>query len=509
MPEPDAPPIPADADETAATDHAASIPLCVDLDGSLVATDTLWESCLQLVQRNPLALLSALKTLSDGRAAFKQRVSDVSPVDPTVLPYRPEVLTIIEAAREEGRPVWLATGADVANARAVADHLGLFDGVSATNDGSTDTPVNNVGPAKLDALRAHLGDVPFDYVGDSTQDLALWKAARTAYTVGAASHHTRDLRDEGVNVHALVPDRTSRWGSLFKAIRPHQWAKNLLLLLPMMTGMAVGDLSRWALVIPAIAAFCLAGSAVYLTNDLIDLPADRQHPRKSKRPLAAGKLPIPWALLAIPVCLLGAFVVAGLLSWKLGSSSFVAVVAVYLVTAMSYALHIKGIAMLDVICLALLYVLRIIAGGIAVGLFPTAWLLAFGSFLFLSLAFAKRYSELAMILDRGDTQAAGRNYRTDDIPLVMMMGVIAGYLSVLVLAFYINRDLAGDSLHEDLYAHPERLWLVTPIMLYWISRLWFRAHRRTLRGDPLLFAMSDPVTYGLVGLTAAIAAWAH
>ena len=308
-------------------------------------------------------------------------------------------------------------------------------------------------------------------------------------------------------MQTIVPDAAPRLLTLLRAMRPQQWAKNLLLLLPMMTGMAIMDGWRWAAILPAIAAFSLAGSAVYLVNDLIDLPADRAHPRKKNRPLAAGTLPIPWAVAAVPVCLAGALLTAGILSWA-GSTSFLGVLCLYLLTAMAYALWVKGFAMLDVICLALLYVLRIIAGGVAVDLFPTAWLLAFGSFLFLSLAFAKRYTELAMLADRGDEKAVGRNYCVEDIPLVMMMGVVSGYLAVLVLAFYINADFAHPRA-TGLYEHPQRLWLVTPLLLYWVSRLWFRAHRRTLRGDPLLFAMTDPVTYLLVGLTTVIAVWAH
>ncbi len=498
--------------EAARTPPAATsaVPLIVDLDGTLVATDTLWEGYLALVREQPMQAVAAVPLVLHGRPAFKRRVAELQPIDPASLPYRPEIRRLIEDAKADGRPVWLTTGTDFANARAVADHLGCFDGVIATND--PDHPdINTIGANKLDLIRQRLGDGPFDYAGDGVVDRKLWKESRHAYTVGAKHGTGAALREASVPTTAVVPDAKPRWKTLLKAMRPQQWGKNLLLLLPMFTGMAMLDGDKWLAVIPAIAAFCLAGSAVYLANDLIDLPADRAHPRKKNRALASGELPIPWGVAAAPVCLLGSLLIAAGLSIALGSSAFLMVLLTYLVVAFSYALVIKGVAMLDVICLASLYVLRIIAGGVAEDLFPTAWLLAFGSFLFLSLAFAKRYAELAMQADRGDhgtTLVAGRGYRVDDTPLVRTMGVASGYLAVLVLAFYINADFAASQAQTN-YAHPERLWLITPLLLYWVSRLWFRAHRRTLRGDPLLFAMTDPTTYGIGALTVVITMWAH
>ena len=501
-------------------------PLVLDLDGTLVSTDTMWEAFFAGLREQPIKTLWTLGAVFGGRAAFKGRLAQVQQIDAANLPYRPEILELIRDARAKGREVWLCTGADLDTARRVAAHLeaehpevGKLDAVMATNDPDHAGQRNNTADTKLEALQNRLQGRAFDYAGDSSADRRVWPGAATAYLIGVSPSTARWARNHHQDVRILVEGPSTRYGQLFRAMRPHQWAKNALLLLPMLTAMAIGDAWRWAHVLPAIVAFCLAGSAVYLTNDLIDLPADRAHPRKRNRPLASGMLPIASAMVAVPLLLLASLTLASLLSWWQGSLAFLGVTLAYLVAAMGYALRLKSIPMLDVICLALLYVLRIIAGGVAVHLFPTAWLLAFGSFLFLSLAFAKRYAELAMLADRGDapdTQAAGRGYRVDDLPIVQVMGVAAGFLAVLVLAFYVNRDFAPAAVNEPaaasggtLYEHPERLWLVTPLLLYWIARLWFRAHRRTLRGDPLNFAMTDPLTYALVAATALIAWWAH
>ncbi|MEM7577366.1 MAG: UbiA family prenyltransferase [Planctomycetota bacterium] len=499
--------------------------LVLDLDGTLVATDTMWEAFFAGLRERPLPTLGTLAALPRGRAAFKGRLAEVSPVDPESLPYRPELIELIRDAKTQNRTLWLATGADLHTARRVADHLDAelgfsptFDTILATNDPDSVGQANCIAETKRDALQRKVQehDLPgFDYAGDSSADRRVWPGATVAYLTGASPRTTQWARENHPDARVLVEGPASRRGELLRAMRPHQWAKNLLLLLPIFTGMAIADGWRWAQVLPAIVSFCLAGSAVYLTNDLIDLPADRAHPRKKNRPLASGTLPIASAMVAVPMLLSASLVIACLLSWLQGSPAFLSVTVAYLAAAFGYALKLKSIPMLDVICLALLYVLRIIAGGVAVGLFPTAWLLAFGSFLFLSLAFAKRYAELAMQADRGDApdaKAAGRGYRTDDLPVVQTMGVVAGFLAVLVLAFYINRDFstpAAGASTSALYAAPERLWLVTPLLLYWIARLWFRAHRRTMRGDPLNFAMRDPLTYALVAATAVIAWWAH
>ncbi|MEM8783161.1 MAG: UbiA family prenyltransferase [Planctomycetota bacterium] len=503
-------------------------PLVLDLDGTLVATDTMWEAFFAGLRERPIAALTTLAALPGGRAAFKGRLAQTTPVDPEVLPYRPKLLDLIRDAKAQGREVWLATGADLRTARLVAEHVrerlgtdeNVFDQILATNDPDGVGDRNCIAQTKLEGLHQKLDGRAFDYAGDSSADRRVWPDATVAYLTGASPGTARWARDHHPDARVLVEGPASKAGTLLAAMRPHQWAKNLLLLLPMLTGMAVADLWRWGHVLPAIVAFCLAGSAVYLTNDLIDLPADRAHPRKKKRPLASGMLPIASAIVAIPMLLLGALAIAAALSLWQGSFAFLLVTSAYLAAALAYALRLKSVPMLDVIALTLLYVLRIIAGGVAVGLFPTAWLLAFGSFLFLSLAFAKRYAELAMQADRGDApdaKAAGRGYRTDDLPVVQVMGVAAGFLAVLVFALYINRDFTPGIVSDasasasgaPLYAHPDRLWLITPLLLYWIARLWFRAHRRTLRGDPLNFAMTDPTTYALVAATAAIAGWAH
>ncbi|MEO0474452.1 MAG: UbiA family prenyltransferase [Planctomycetota bacterium] len=469
-------------------------PLIVDLDGTLVATDTLHELLLELAGRQPHLLPKAVLALSRGRAGFKTAVSKLAQLDPEALPYRGEVLGVINEARQQGRPVVLASASHARTVNAVAEHLGLFDAVIATDDGS-----NRKGAHKLEAIRDLLAERGwgghFDYIGDERADLPIWAETHNAYLVQACSA-TRSQVSPRSEVIELVPcQRHSAWYELLVAARPYQWSKNLLLAVPLITSQKVDDWSIcWSLVF-AFIAFSLCASAVYLINDLLDLRADRLHPTKRNRPIAAGRLAPKHAVFGA----LGLIIAAFALSRLTLPDLFTQILAAYFVLTCSYSLYIKGKAMLDVVWLASLYTLRIIAGGAAVAILPSEWLLGFTLFTFLSLAFVKRFCELSLMLSTGKEKATGRGYHTTDLQIVQTMGVGSGYLAVLIFAMYINSDAV-----KRIYETPKVLWLACPLILYWMSRMWLFAQRGKLRGDPLLFALSDRTSYFCLALMAIV-----
>lgn len=473
-------------------------PLVVDLDGTLIATDALQESLLEIAGRRPSALLQAAGALSGGRARFKEVVAGLAEVDVATLPYRDAVLELIDDARDRGRPVVLASAGDRRIVQAVADHLGLFDAVIATDGGE-----NQKGAVKLESIRDLLMNRGwggrFDYAGDSAADLPIWAEAQTAYLVNASTRTAAQAQAQG-EVRELVARPARVWLEMLRACRPHQWCKNLLLAVPMIAGQRLDDASLWPALLLAFVAFSLCASSVYLLNDLLDLRSDRLHPTKRRRPMAAGRVSIRRALLLGAALLATAFTLAAI-----GLPGvFVQVLAVYLVLTTAYSWGIKGKVMVDVIWLACLYTLRIIAGGVAVGIAPSQWLLGFSLFTFLSLAFAKRYCELRVMQDAGRDRATGRGYRTADLGLVQTMGITAGYLSVLIFAMYINSEAV-----TLVYREPRVLWLACPLILYWVSRLWVLAERSQLSGDPLLFALSDRVSYVCIAVMAFVLMWAQ
>jgi len=466
-------------------------PLYVDLDGTLVATDTLWESVVAVARRAPGTLLAAPLWLGRGRAVLKRRIAERAALDPASLPYREEVVAFLRAERDRGRRLVLATAADARIAAAVAAHVELFDDVLAS-DGAR----NLKGAGKLAAIRAH-SPGEFAYLGDSSADLPVWREAHETWVV-----------DPGRRVRARLaahraPERVfevSRdWlRDLAGALRPHQWAKNLLVFVPLaLTPAQAGDPANQLASLLAFVALSLCASAGYVVNDLLDLEADRRHPTKRERPFARGTLSIPF----------GVALAAGLAAAGFGvaivatPAAFAAWLAVYLGLALAYSLYVKRLLLLDVLLLAGLYTLRVLAGGAAVDIRLTPWLLAFSLFIFVSLAFVKRYGELRLMADRNQTRAAGRAYHVDDLDLVLTLGATSGYLSVLVLCLYINSEDV-----REQYARVEALWLLVPLFLYWVSRIWFLARRGALPGDPVAFAVRDPVSL-VTGVATGVVLW--
>lgn len=449
---------------------SASVPLFVDVDGTLTRADISLENFVAYARQGFLHAFRLILWLCAGRAIAKTMVARHLPIDPAQLPYRQEVLDLIAAARAEGQPVILASASHWRHIVRIARHLGLDDSVIGTRG-----RVNRKAQAKLAAIRLAIGsDVPFDYVGDSRADLCLWRSARRCWTVG--------VRPAAMSVTPLPSSQPPRIRAVFKAMRPHQWAKNGLVLIPALTS---GMIASPVILVKAVAAaLCMAliASSIYLVNDILDIEADRAHRTKHRRPIAMGDLSIPAALgLSALLALAG---LAG--GWIVNGLPLFGSLLAYIALTCAYSFRVKAVMVADVITLASLYTVRLWIGAVAIGVPLSFWLLLFAVFLFLSLAYLKRYIELRDAIDP-HRLLNGRGYVPSDLDVVMMAGVSAGMVSILVLALFAN-DL-GTARH---YATPHLLWFMCLPLLYWINRIWMMARRGEVDGDPVAFAVKDP-----------------
>ncbi|MDI1302843.1 MAG: UbiA family prenyltransferase [bacterium] len=459
---------------------ALTPPLVVDLDGTLLRSDLLMETGMAFVRHKPLSLLQPFAWLVKGKAALKEGLAHATDLDVSVLPYDPDVIALIEAERRHGRHVVLATASHHTLAERIAEHLQLFDQVLATSGDH-----NLSAHRKRDLLVEHYGEQGFDYAGNSRDDMPVWAVARHAYVVNPESGVERRARAQG-NVEQVIHSNPSRGRDWLKALRLHQWLKNALIFVPLL---ASHQLTNPALLLQGLLAFLLFGlcaSSVYLLNDLLDLADDRHHQSKRHRPFAAGRLSIKSGVTVFPLLLVAAFAGASLLlPWE-----FSAVLAAYYLLTLAYSLSLKRLMALDVIALAMLYTVRIVAGAAAFRLPLTFWLLAFSMFMFLSLALVKRYAELREARSKGDTEKTrGRGYYPDDLEMISSLGASSGYLAVMVLALYIH-----DQATAALYRHPQVIWLACPLLLFWITRVWMLTHRGQMHDDPVVFAIRDQVS---------------
>jgi len=463
--------------------------LCVDLDGCLVATDTAYEALVALLRRRPWSLPVVLLWRLKGLAHLKHRLAEHAPIDVSALPYRQCVIQLIDQARASGSRVLLVTAADRQVAQAVADQLGLFDHVLAS-----DGQVNLKGAEKVRAIREHVGEASWAYAGDSRADLVVWRRADDAILV-APTPRTRKAalayKPNAVQLAEREPLVRGAWRSL----RCHQWSKNLLLLIPLLAG-HLWSVPNLILVAMAIVSMSLMASAVYLINDVLDIASDRVHPTKRRRPIASGALPIPWAMTLVLACLLMSLSVA----WQGVGLPFLGMVSAYLVLTSAYSLLLKSKPILDVITLASLYTLRMVAGGVAIGIQVSHWLLVFSMFLFLSLAFAKRYAELHKARQRDVPSLHGRGYQAEDLHLLSVFGTVSGFLAILVFALYLNSSIVA-----ELYREPLMLWMVCPVLLYWVSMVWLSAVRGQLHDDPVVFAIKEPRSYACMAVIVLLA----
>ncbi|AMO25557.1 hypothetical protein UC35_18295 [Ramlibacter tataouinensis] len=471
-------------------------PLVVDLDGTLVKADLLHESLTVALLKQPRSCHRIFAWLAKGRAHLKARLAEAVTLDPATLPYRADLLGWLKQEKAKGRRIVLATAANHRIASTVADHLGLFDEVV-----SSDENVNLKSAAKRDALVGRYGLGGFAYVGNARADLPVWQAASRAHVAGHAPQLTGLLRDRG-RLGKVFDEPTSMLSALLQAMRPAQWAKNLLILVPLLMAHLLFELGPLATALLATVVFSLAASGVYILNDLVDLQDDRHHPRKRLRPFASGALPVAIGWVCWPALLL----MAAAASLAMLPAAFTGWLAAYLALTLAYSLWLKRKPIVDVVTLALLYTVRLIAGAAAIAVPLSFWLLSFSIFVFLSLALVKRYSELrTALVDEKPGQLRGRGYGPSDLNFVAILGGSAGYTSVLVLALYIQ-----DPRTASLYASTELIWPACPIFLFWISRFWLLACRGEIKDDPVVFAVQDRTSWliaAMLACTFALASW--
>ncbi|MBN9509079.1 MAG: UbiA family prenyltransferase [Alphaproteobacteria bacterium] len=469
-----------------------ALPLCVDLDGTLLRTDSLHEATAAVLLADPRVLTQIPGWLAQGRAHLKQQLAARWQFDPARLPYNQALLTWLRAEQARGRHIVLATAADRRVAEVVAAHLGLFDEVIAS-DGSA----NLRGAAKAAALVQRFGERGFAYAGNDATDHAVWRHAAAAVLVNAPAAVQREAAAGG-HVARTIAEPRSVWRATLRALRPHQWVKNALCLIP---PLAAGDLRNphaWAATLAVAAAFCLVASGIYLFNDLADIAADRASVRKSRRPFASGALsPLVGLALAPPLLLAG-----GALGWRAGAAP---ALGAYLALSIGYNVRLKEMPLIDVFVLAALYTIRLFGGGEASGHAVSLWLLGFSSFLFLGLALVKRVSELQRVLAAGGRSIARRGYLAEDVLMLQMFGTAAAFASAIVLSLYVQSTAV-----MRLYAQPVMLWGSIPLLLFWQCRLWLATARGYMHDDPIVYAARDWVSWlvclGLGGVVAL--AWA-
>jgi 4-hydroxybenzoate polyprenyltransferase/phosphoserine phosphatase len=470
------------------------VPLCVDLDGTLLRTDMVWESLVQLLKRNPLYIFLVLGWLLRGRAYLKAQIAARVHMEVDALPYNQELIDFLRSEKRSGRTIVLATASDSRLAHRIAAHLQLFDEVLAS-DGKT----NLRGKNKVSVLAERFGARNFDYAGNSSVDLPVWEQSRQAIVVSGKPGLAERARQRTEVSRIFGPDQRLL-PALVQALRPHQWVKNLIVFVPLLTAHRLGESALVWQATLAFFAFSLCASGVYVLNDLFDLEADRHHPTKRLRPFAAGELPLFVGLAAFPVLL----AISAILAWQL-PWHFSAVLAVYVLLTTSYSLRVREIPLLDVFCLAALYTARLIGGHEATLVKYSFWLLLFSMFIFLSLALMKRFTELIAARRQNKADLKGRGYTADDLQLVATLGTSSGYLAVLVLALYVNSQELGQGL-DKLYQNPILLLLICPLLLYWVSRVWLLAHRGEMHDDPIVFALKDPASY-VVGFLTLLILW--
>ena len=463
-----------------AADASTRPPLAVDLDGTLIRCDLFIEAMIRLGFEKPWLLPALAGWLMRGRAYAKARVLEMFPPHPEALPYDERLVAWLREERAAGRTVMLATACDRHAAEAVAKHLGCFDRVFAS-----DGEINLKSQRKADAL-AEAYPQGFAYAGNESADIKVWRTAVSAVVVNASDGLTRRAESD-FSVERTFAQEHGVLRGLLKAMRPQQWSKNFLVFLPMLVGQGWFDANAWRHALLAFVALSFVASSIYLVNDLADISADRQHPRKRNRPFAAGSAPPVLGIAAAIVSLAGGIALGA-------SSGALLPLLVYAATSASYTFVLKRITLVDVFTLAGLYTLRIVLGGVATGFPASDWLLAFSGFFFFSLALAKRAAEVDIM--RSDL--IGRGYRADDGPTLKRIGVGAGMISALVLALYLR-----DPAKAVNYATPAFLWALPAAVVFWLSRVWIKLDRGEMHDDPLAFALKDPMSWLVAALAAA------
>ncbi len=459
-------------------DQSADIPLCIDLDGTLLRINTLHEAAVAAVFSDWSNLLRLPLWLGRGRAVLKRELAKRWRFEPATLPYNQALLERLRAEKSAGRKIVLVTAADEIVARPIANHIGIFDEVLAS-----DGTINLRGKRKAELLCARFGERGFAYAGNDSTDHAVWKKASDVIVVNANGTTARSVAQRYPGATALN-ERNSRIAALIRAMRPYQWVKNAFVLVPLFTSGGIDDLNAWVRSLVAMAAFCAVASSIYLLNDISDISADRAHARKRARPFASGSLDIVTGLAAFP------FLAAAGAAMAIWSSAWPAV-GIYAFLSLAYTARLKEMPLVDVFILAALYTLRLEGGGEASGHAVSLWLLGFSSFLFIGLALIKRVAELERLRQAGKIDmAARRGYSVKDIQVLQMFGVGSTFASAVILSLYIQSQTA-----ERMYRQPELLWLLIPLLLFWQCRLWLSTARGYMHDDPIVYTARDWVSW--------------
>lgn len=474
--------------------------LVVDLDHTLIKTDLLLEALICLLKRPAQipALVKHLLGVKTKRAGsynniipqLKDFIAKLVNVEPEILPYNEQIIQRIKQEKSLGAHVVLASASNQSWVNEISEHLGLFhEAFGSTSD------LNLKGTAKRDFLVARYEPETITYIGDSKADIAIWKSVAHSIVTNPTRSMIHSLTSMGISPES-IGSRKSILKILPKALRLHQWAKNVLLFLPILMAHKIFDLESIINCIVGFFAFSFLASAVYVLNDLCDIKADRQHPIKRKRPFAAGFLAVEHGLLMIPLLMLVSFILASQLPLLFGLT-----LVGYLAINIAYSFRFKKIHSFDVVLLATMYSVRIFAGGAASGVWVSDWLLAFSTFFFFGLAILKRFTEVSKMVAR--RTVSGRGYLTDDKQALLALGVSGSMLSTMILALYLNSPQVA-----KLYSQPQHLWLVLPIILFWIARLWIQASRNEIDSDPVVFALKDKVSYVVAALALAVLVYA-
>lgn len=456
----------------------------VDLDGTLVRTDLFVESLLRYLKGNPFKIVRLLLWILKGRAYAKQKVAENIDIDATYLPYEESLIAYLKQLKSQGKEIILATASHRNYADRVAEHLGIFDRVMATEENH-----NLKGRNKLAAIKEIIGDEDFAYAGDSAADTPIWRAAAANIMVNAPAANVAEAEKDGKLVWQTKSE-TSVVKSFVKEMRPHQYAKNVLIFVPLVTSHEYSDPTHIVTTLLAFVCFSFCASGVYFLNDLLDLQEDRRHRSKRYRPIASGALPLVVGIAGA----IGFPLLAFALSIAFLPLAFCGVLLVYFAITNAYSFLLKRITTVDVMTLAILYTLRVVAGAAASGVSLSYWLIGFSVFIFVSLAFMKRYIEVAALSEKSG-QVRGRGYSRDDRETMFSLGIANFTAAVIILTLYINSPFVLTS-----YSTPEFLWLLCLIVLFWGNHIWVCARRGDIPDDPVVFAIKDRASQ-LVGVS--------
>jgi 4-hydroxybenzoate polyprenyltransferase len=448
-------------------------PLYVDLDGTFTKSDLLFETFIAAVKSNPLIIILCVYWLLKGRSYLKEELSSRSDINVAILPLNPEFSVFLKK-QKTSRKIILATASNEKIAKKIVDYFDVFD------DYIGSTPTNNLkGKNKLEAIQQRTDN--FAYAGNSSEDFILFKSASQSYLVNPTKKANKLAKT--VKFDGVFDDQGSTGGAKIwiKQLRVHQWLKNLLIFVPVFVSGQFLFQPQVLNTIIAFFSFSFLASATYIINDLVDLDADRSHPRKKSRPLAACEISIPQGVF---VSLL-LFVIATCTAIMLGVE-FALVLVAYLILTLLYSFKIKRYFGMDVIALASLYTVRIFAGAAVISVTVSFWLLSFSMFIFLSLALVKRCSELKSIEDSAVGQVNGRDYNVSDLPVLISFGSASSLMSILMFCFYINSQILSDQ-----YQQLGLLWLIIPMLGYWLLRMWIKTARGEMHDDPIIFSLKD------------------